>query len=553
MSKYKSIDEVPEDLKQKLTRYFTSIDGDTFVIKDLPPELTGSSLARYSRAPTGMRVTTINEFLDEHGNPSQEKGADLINRVLNAFGHDSVAELEGAHVGIQGISQLITNEFEDRRIGGSPIEQSTRYVMYDKKDKNGNWKYIRPKEIVEAGFLEKYERVNDMAFELYSEMIPKLKDYFKQVFPEEKFTIMVERDGEMVPATKDQLKTKEEMKSFNTGYRFTIRCAALDVGRCVLPASTSTQLGIFGNGRYFKHLLTHLKTVENEEANERGFKLETELNKIIPTFIQGNERIEERIKIDHNMKQLAGEIFRGVKPTDDMVTLVTREDYLVELAASMLFPYTNLSLQQVTNTCKDLPFEKLMEVSETYKGHRELRRDRTGRGIEAGYPLTFDLVGTFAEYRDLERHRILTQQRQDFSVDLGFVMPPEIGIVGLEDRVQEVVGAMQDLNQDLKGAGLEKASQYATLFNNRIRFMLGMNLREFQHLTELRTVEQGHFGYRMMAMEMVRQAQERYPWIDTFLEFVNFSDPGNKISRATEQAWIAGNNLADGVDSGIDL
>src|SRR3989338_5950495 len=161
--RYNSISEVPEEIKLKLGKYFTNVGGTTFVIKGLPSELTGGALARYSRAKTGIQLTIINEFLDESGNPSQEKGSELMDRVLNAFGDDSVGELEGAHVGIENISQLGTKWIEDRRIGASPIEQSTRYVKYDTKTEKGEWKYLRPKEIIEAGLKEKFEQVNDRA------------------------------------------------------------------------------------------------------------------------------------------------------------------------------------------------------------------------------------------------------------------------------------------------------------------------------------------------------------------------------------------------------
>src|SRR3989344_1923844 len=98
MTKYNSIEEVPEGLKVKLGEYFSNVGGNTFVIHGLPPELTGGALARYSRAKTGIQLTLLNEFLDENGNPSQQKGSELMDRVLNAFGDDSVGELEGTHV-----------------------------------------------------------------------------------------------------------------------------------------------------------------------------------------------------------------------------------------------------------------------------------------------------------------------------------------------------------------------------------------------------------------------------------------------------------------------
>jgi len=200
-----------------------------------------------------------------------------------------------------------------------------------------------------------------------------------------------------------------------------------------------------------------------------------------------------------------------------------------------------------------LPGDKKSEILETYKGKRETRFDRTGRGLEAGYPITFDLVGGFAEYRDLERHRMLTQQRQPLTTDLGFIMPSEMGIVGLEEEVETLVDKISDLNSDLRRTGLGEASQYATLFNNRMRFKMGMNLREFQHLAELRTQPAGHFSYRSMVMEMARKLIDRDPWTKTYLEFVDYSDPDNRISRANEQSRIAGKNLVKGIEGDMDL
>ena len=228
-------------------------------------------------------------------------------------------------------------------------------------------------------------------------------------------------------------------------------------------------------------------------------------------------------------------------------------DYLTETVASCLFPYTNLALDQILRIVSLQPLDKRLEILDTYRGKRDSRRDRTGRGLEAGYPLTFDLVGGFAEYRDLERHRILTQQRQSLTTDLGFIIPTEMAEVGLENKVKEVEGMMRSLNQDLRQAGLGEAAQYATLFNHRIRFMMGMNLRAFQHLAELRTQTIGHFSYRSMVQEMVKKVEERDPWTKELLGYVDFSDPDNKISRANEQARIAGKNLAAGVDGSVDL
>ena len=553
MVRYNSIDEIPPHIKNVLNRYFSNVGGDTFVITGLPHELTGGALARYSRAQTGMQLTTINEFLDEHGEPSQQRGTELMNRVLNAFGDDSVGELEGAHVGLENVSQLLTKLIEWPRIGGSPIEQSTRYVKYDQKDKDGKWRYLRPQEVIEAGRLTQFERVNDRAFELYSQAIAKLYEHFEREYPKDKHTIEVVKGTEKIKIGESELRSDEERKAFETSYKFTVRCAALDVGRCILPASTLTHLGVFGNGRYFTGLLNAMKSDELLEARERAGKLEAELNKTIPTFVKRNRENPQLAKINEKMRTFASTLFKDITPSDDSVTLVPRHSDLDEIVASALFPYTNISLSQILEKVSKLPESKKLEINKIYMGERNTRRDRTGRGTEAGYPITFDLVGGFAEYRDLQRHRMLTQQRQLIGTGLGFIMPEEIRIIGLETPVLELVDMMNELNRDIRKEENLHASQYATLFNHRMRFMMGMNLREFQHLAELRTQPAGHHSYRAMTMEMTKKLIQRDPWTKEFLGFVDFSDPNNKIARAKEQSKIAGKNLAKGVSSEGDL
>src|SRR3989344_5716840 len=223
--KYQSLDDVPETIKRNLERYVTNVGGRTFAIHGLPPELTGGVLARYSRAPTGLQLTLVNEFLDENGEPSQQKGTELMDRVLNAFGDDSVGELEGTHVGIEDISQLATKWIEDRRIGGSPIEQSTRYVKYDQKDEEGRWRYLRPQEIMQSGLGDKFESVNNRAFDVYQKGVKGLVDHFKQEFPRSKQTLEVDRYETRVKVGEADLINDEERKAFDLAYNFTIRCA----------------------------------------------------------------------------------------------------------------------------------------------------------------------------------------------------------------------------------------------------------------------------------------------------------------------------------------
>jgi hypothetical protein len=54
-------------------------------------------------------------------------------------------------------------------------------------------------------------------------------------------------------------------------------------------------------------------------------------------------------------------------------------------------------------------------------------------------------------------------------------------------------------------------------------------------------------------MKMAEQLAARDGWVNIINEFVDYSDPGNKISRSKEQSRIAGKNLASGIESDVDF
>jgi thymidylate synthase ThyX len=57
----------------------------------------------------------------------------FYDRVLLGYGDDSVAELGGAHIACEGISNIASIALEDSRLGISPLEKSTRYVPFNRK------------------------------------------------------------------------------------------------------------------------------------------------------------------------------------------------------------------------------------------------------------------------------------------------------------------------------------------------------------------------------------------------------------------------------------
>ncbi|PIQ96238.1 MAG: hypothetical protein COV67_10610, partial [Nitrospinae bacterium CG11_big_fil_rev_8_21_14_0_20_56_8] len=537
-----------------LKPYVSDVDARVFTLKNLNPEVIGAALARYSRAPTGFKETVAREFLNPDGTPNEVKGTELIDRVVNKFGDESVAELAVAPLCIEESSNLVTKIIEDCRIGGSPIEESTRYVLYDQK-KDGFWRYVRPRRILESGLGEKFVRTMDFIFDTYAALVDPMQELFSRRLPETEFEIEVEREGRPVRARLAALESDDERKALRIAYRFTIRSAACDVIRCILPGCTQANVGLVGNGRFYTGLISKLLSSELEEAQHLGEAIQNALNHLIPTFIKRAGPLPYQIGNHRGMRRLATDLFRGIpaEAAPEVDLLEDRpEDFQINLLAGMIFPYVGHSTVQIRKRVAALPEEKKNEIFATYVGDRKSKRDRPGRGLEFGYPINFDIIAGFAEYRDLQRHRMLTQQRQDLGVALGYSIPGEIEEIGKHDVVRECFERAEDLHGDLMRAGFEPEAQYAALFNHFIRWNMGMNLRELGHLTELRTQKAGHPKYRRTAQLMARLYLKRHPDLEPVLKFVDYADYDQGITRAEQEARTARKSLATGVFDDMD-
>ena len=91
-----------------------------------------------------MRDGTLERIFRSWGvwNEDQPK---LYARVLSEYGDDSVAQLGGAHLACEGVSNVLTKVLEWGRLMAY-LEQSTRYVPYTDRP-NGRWKYHIPAEL----------------------------------------------------------------------------------------------------------------------------------------------------------------------------------------------------------------------------------------------------------------------------------------------------------------------------------------------------------------------------------------------------------------------
>src|SRR5437764_4775519 len=159
-----------------LRRYVTNLDQPVFALVNLPEVVKGALFARYSRSAKSLRRLFLDEFLGDVAGAAPEAGAvgnaradKLYAKVLNEYGDDSVAQLGGAHLACEGVSNVLTKVLERGRLMAY-LEQSTRYVPYTDRP-NGLWKYHIPAELDGSPLHAEFVRTLDGAFETYARWI----------------------------------------------------------------------------------------------------------------------------------------------------------------------------------------------------------------------------------------------------------------------------------------------------------------------------------------------------------------------------------------------
>ncbi len=506
-----------------LKQYITDPESNIFAVKGLTG-IVGPAYARYSRAQGSFLETFLKEFIKD-GVLDSVKAADVIERILIAYGDDSVGELEGAHVSMEQISNLATKEIEDRRIGGSPIEQSTRYVVYDQKDEQGNFRYLRPQEIIESSLGGEYERVMNLLFTTYVNLVEPMQEFYRGIKPlgDAEYDII----GTGKKQKRNNLIEEKDIKAFDRTYTSDIRTKTCDAIRILLPAATLTNVGLFGNGRFYQHLLSHLYTHPLMEMGDIAIKAHSALNQVIPTFVKRAKKNDFLVTTRVAMQALVDELLKDIKPEPSSpVSLFTpnQQDFYFSTLTHMVYPYTTHSLIQIYEIISKFSKETQDRILTTYISDRKTRRDRPGRALEAGYPLTFDIVGDFGIYRDLERHRILTQQRQLLHPYLGFEDNLDLKIAGFQDTVDTVRKEVEGLYEKIENRCGRYVAQYVVLMGHKMRWTMGMNFREAEHMIELRTTPQGHPVYRKVCQEMATQIFNHYPWAKDILKFTDYNN-----------------------------
>ena len=120
-----------------------------FALVNLPETVKGALFARYSRYSGTVRRLYLEEFAADApagGRPFDEeegaRAASLYERVFVGYGDDSIAQVGGAHVACEWVSNILTKVLQRGRLAAY-LEQSTRYIPYDKPLPGGGYRFYR--------------------------------------------------------------------------------------------------------------------------------------------------------------------------------------------------------------------------------------------------------------------------------------------------------------------------------------------------------------------------------------------------------------------------
>jgi thymidylate synthase ThyX len=529
--------------------FFTNLDRHVFAAKLLPSEVLGALASRYSRSTKGVRRLFFDEYIKPilepdlkgadkksikeaeemkrelaglvdylHKNGGWEavvnskRARDFFNKWLAAYGDDSIAQLAGAHIFFENISNVATQYLEDFRIGFAPLEKSTRYVLFNQKV-DGHWLYYIDPDLAKSSYGKEYVSLMNLLFKRYSDSIEPLSKYLKKIFP-------------------------KEADQSDRAYEGTIKAKTCDVLRYYLPAATLTNVGFFGVGQAFEYVITKCMASPIAELRQLAKDAQRELSVVIPSMVwratSPRGKVYQRYvsKTEKDLERLANEVSprsglsTQLKTRRDLVSSVDLvewdEDAENRIAASILYKYSQEGYRSTKEKVQKMGARQKLQVIKLAVKGRQVRQHRLLRAFENTY-YKFDIVANFGAYRDLHRHRMLTQERQRFTTELGFDVPPDLVAAKMEKPYLDAVKKIDKLYRRIKKRYPDQA-QYLIMMGNRVRWYQFENLRELGWEAELRTGPQGHPDYRKIEHDKINAVAKIHPTLIEALKFVDFND-----------------------------
>jgi thymidylate synthase ThyX len=518
------VDDLTASEQALLRPHVSNLERPVFALLDLSETVKGALFARYSRYPGTLRRLMVDEFAEDLGGagagpeggadpaPRATHAAELYERIFLGYGDDSVAQLGGAHIACEWVSNLLTKLLQRPRLAAY-LEQSTRYIAYDRPidGGGGGFRYFADDELG-----PEYRTAMDALFETYAAAIPAVRAWAAEAFPL--------ADGESPAA-----------------HHRAITAKALDLLRGLLPAASLSHMGIYASGQTYEQLILHLLAHPLPEARDYGAMILREVQAVMPSFVARVERpdrggewvryLESRAAAGEHWATRLGlrDGADDTTPAGPSVRLLHVDGDESDLLCALLFEASTRAEDEIRGAVAELSDEQRAQMLAALVGERANRRHRPGRGFEA-LRYRFEIVADYGAFRDLQRHRMLTVQWQTLTPDLGAEVPEQVRAAGAGEPYRRALEISRREYARLADAGLGVAAPYALCLGYRLRFVLDLNAREAMQLIELRSGREGHPSYRAVAHEMHARIAEVHPGVAGAMRHVD-TDTEPRLER----------------------
>mgnify|MGYP001568733089 CR=1 FL=1 len=508
--------------RKYLTPFATNIDGLVHVLRNIPPEIVGALCSRASRAKESLlrvflkeyiypivdgedkelaqELNQVVEFLTAHGFKkilNNQRAQGFYIKWLSLYGDDSIAQNTGAHIAYWGISQVAMKFIEDQRIGLEPIEKSTRYVNFGEKVSGRYLYYTLAPDLKQLGLSAEYKKTLDGLFETYNMLVPQFIAWLKLRY-EEKESIL-------------------EKKAFDTL-------------RGLLPMATVGQVAFRGNAAAYEYLINRLRKHELGEFRWLAETTKQELDTEIPSLLlrADSEKSSEYQEYLANCprdteqslpKRLQQELTKHESVSKPEVRLVAYDTQAAEhviIGILYALPHTHRSWNDIAATVGKMDTAQKKSILDSFFNNRKERWYKPGRALENA-DFHFEILMDIGAYRDLHRHRMLTQERQTFSIYHGFNTPQEVQEAGMDNLYKKALQSIVPLFKKLERKS-PLLAQYVVPLAYRIRFYQKQNLASLFWEGELRTGSQGHPDYRHIEQEKYRLFAKKVPLLAPYMQ-----------------------------------
>ena len=453
------------------------------------PEVISAAYARISRSTKSVDELVIESI------ENVQKARESNEAIIYGMGHHSIADHVVFNLNIKGVSRLLIESIEKRRLAGY-TEKSQRYVTLD-----GD--YVRPKEFSPKD-LGKFEKLITLQNEFYFKVNPKLLNHLKKKFPDNGETFL-------------ESKAKED-------------------ARFSLGLATEAQLGCSYTGQTAELAIRELKYGGLQEEREFAKLLYNTIVKKTPSIIQltdpelfsqhnpGQELKDDNFKFTKsNLESLVKKTFAenqefidsyGVRLGGnfsyyDKVTLVNSNDIDLNILTAILHKNSKRDIREcyVISTLLIERGSAQAFIKEALKYISE--HDKVPREFETS-GLIYEVVISASGFAQLKRHRMNTLLSQDYNPDIGYTIPQSIEEIGASGGLKEVCDKSSELYKKfLPKYG--RAAEYCLTNAHRRRVIVATNMRQLYHISRTREDKHAQWEIRDIANKISKLAKNIAP------------------------------------------